>query len=58
MHITHCLAKSRECDVGPRQTESMHFMTRENGAGDEIGWDFIDVLNLYITFGAYRNIMT
>ena len=56
--ITQCKARTHQCDVGPGLNESIHFLTRETGAGDEIGWDFVDhVLNSYITFGAYCTLM-
>lgn len=56
--IRQCGNKNRQCDVGPGELDSIHFLTRETGAGDEIGWDFIDhVLNSYITFGAYCTLM-
>ncbi|KAL3885944.1 hypothetical protein ACJMK2_025975 [Sinanodonta woodiana] len=53
-----CLSGTRECDIGPGEKEAIHFLTRDTGAGDEIGWDFVDhVLNSYISFGSYCTIM-
>ncbi|KAL3874431.1 hypothetical protein ACJMK2_037443, partial [Sinanodonta woodiana] len=53
-----CLSGTRECDIGPGEKEAIHFLTRDTGAGVEIGWDFADhVLNSYISFGSYCTIM-
>lgn len=54
--ITQCRAKTRQCDVGPGQNENIHCLAHETGAGDEIGWDFVDhVINSYITFCSLMN---
>ena len=56
--IKRCKASNRQCDVGPGLADSIHFLSKETGAGDEIGWDFVDhVLNSHITFGAYCTLM-
>ena len=56
--IRQCQAKTKQCNIGPGVNEHIHFFTKETGAGDEIGYDFIDhVLNCEISFSAYCKLM-
>ena len=53
------MCNDKKCfHAGPGETEAIHFYTKDTGAGDEIGWDFVDhVMRSKISFGAYCNIM-
>ena len=53
-----CNRKTLECNITPGAAEAIHFFTKQTGAGDEIGWEFVDhVMRSKITFGAYGKIM-
>lgn len=55
-----CLASNPECNIQYNgSSDSLHFLSKETAAGDEIGWDYVDhALNTHITFSAYCKIMT
>lgn len=56
----NCLAANAECQVQyGGSSDSLHFLSKETAAGDEIGWDFVDhALNTHVTFSAYCKIMS
>ena len=57
IYIRKCLKKNPDCDIGPGSNESVHFFTKLTGAGDEIAYEFIDlVLKCSTTFSAYCDI--
>ncbi|CAC5406280.1 unnamed protein product [Mytilus coruscus] len=55
-----CLAGCPGCLVKySGDINSLHFLSKETAAGDEIGWDFIDhALNTHVTFSAFCKIMS
>lgn len=54
IYIRTCAGSNTECEVGPGSNENIHFFTRETGTGDEVGYEFIDlVLKCTTSFSSY-----
>ena len=40
--MTVCNRRTPECEIRPGAANAIHFFTKQTGAGDEIGWEFVD----------------